>query len=62
MLARIAGTIMIVAGIGLLAWSITVWQWQDPITAVLNRVEQRELEQSLERTFDTRPPEALDAP
>ena len=62
MLARIAGTILIVAGIGLLAWSITVWQWQDPITAVLNRVEQRELEKSLERTFDTRPPEARTLP
>jgi sortase A len=42
-LARITGTLMIVAGVGALAWSLTVWQWQDPFTAVVNELEQREL-------------------
>ena len=42
-LIRIAGSLLIVVGVGMLAWAITVWQWQDPVTAVVNRVEQREL-------------------
>ncbi|MCP9486752.1 MAG: sortase [Gaiellaceae bacterium MAG52_C11] len=50
--ARVLGTLLIVAGLGTLAWAITVWQWQDPVTAVVNRVEQRELSQKLERSFD----------
>lgn len=51
-LARIAGILMIAAGVGALAWAVTVWQWQDPFTAALNRLDQRELSQSLERSFD----------
>jgi len=50
-LARITGTLMIIAGIGALAWSLTVWQWQDPFTAATNRLEQRQLAQSLEDSF-----------
>lgn len=57
-LVRIVGTILIVAGLGTLAWAITVWQWQDPFTAVVYRVEQRELTQRLERSFDRRRHEA----
>jgi sortase A len=48
-LARILGTLLIVAGLGALAWALTVWQWQDPFTAVLNKLEQRELEQDFDR-------------
>ena len=48
-LARILGTLMIVAGLGALAWALTVWQWQDPFTAALNKLEQRELEQNFDR-------------
>ena len=55
-LIRIAGSLLIVVGVGLLAWAITVWQWQDPVTAVVNRVEQRELAESLERSFENRRP------
>ena len=50
-LARIAGTLMIVAGLGTLAWAVAVWQWQDPFTAVVNAYEQRGLEQSFERSL-----------
>jgi len=49
---RILGTLLIVAGLGTLAWAVTVWQWQDPFTAVVNRLEQRELAQDFERRFD----------
>ena len=49
---RILGTVLIVAGVGTLAWAVTIWQWQDPFTAVVNRLEQRELAQALERRFD----------
>ena len=49
-LTRIAGTLLIVAGVGSLAWALTVWQWQDPFTAALNRLDQR----SLSRDFDRR--------
>ena len=51
-LAHIAGTLMIVAGVAALAWALTVWQWQDPFTAVLNKLEQRELEQDFERQIE----------
>jgi sortase A len=51
-LARITGTLMIVAGVGALAWALTVWQWQDPFTAVLNRLEQRELSDEFSRRLD----------
>ncbi len=47
-LARILGTLMIVAGVGALAWAVVVWQWQDPFTAALNKLEQRELEHDFE--------------
>lgn len=52
-LARVVGTLMIVVGLGTLAWAFTVWKWQDPFTAVLNRQDQRALSQSLERSFET---------
>jgi sortase A len=51
-LAHIVGTLMIVAGVGALAWALTVWQWQDPFTAALNTLEQRELEQDFERQIE----------
>lgn len=56
-LARIAGTLMIVAGLGALAWALTVWQWQDPFTAVTHELKQRELARSFDRELerDARP-------
>ncbi len=50
-LARILGTLMIVGGLGTLAWAVTVWQWQDPVTAVVNGLEQRKLNSALDRRF-----------
>ena len=43
---------MIVAGVGFLVWALTVWQWQDPFTAALNRLEQRELSRDFDRQLD----------
>lgn len=48
-LFRILGTLMIVAGGLMLAWAVTVWQWQDPFTAVLHSRDQRSLERTFER-------------
>jgi len=48
-LARIAGTLMIVAGVGAIAWAFTVWKWEDPLTATLNYFDQRQLAQSFDR-------------
>lgn len=44
---------MIVAGVLMLAWAFTVWRWEDPFTALLNRFDQRELSQNLDRRFDS---------
>ena len=44
---------MIVAGVLMLAWAFTVWRWEDPFTALLNRFDQRELSRNLERRFDS---------
>jgi sortase A len=45
---------MVVAGVGALAWALTVWQWQDPFTAALNELEQRELADGFERAVEAR--------
>jgi sortase A len=51
-LRRIAGLLLIVTGIGAVAWAFTVWQWQDPFTLLLNRHEQQQLERSFDRRLD----------
>lgn len=55
-LARILGTLMILGGLGTLAWAVTVWQWQDPVTAVVNGLEQRKLDRALDRRFELAKP------
>jgi sortase A len=50
--ARIAGTVLIVAGVAALAWALTVWQWQDPFTAALNELDQRKLSGEFSRRLD----------
>ena len=51
-LARITGTLMIVAGVGALAWAFTVWKWEDPFTATLNYRDQRRLAESFDRQLE----------
>lgn len=61
-LARIVGTLMIAGGLLCLAWVVTVWQWQDPVTAVTHALDQRRLqndfEELLEDADSRRPPHA----
>ena len=40
---RIAGTLLIVAGALTLAWTLLVWQWQDPFTALYTTWKQHQL-------------------
>lgn len=53
---RILGTLMIVAGLALLGWAVTVWQWQDPFTAILHSRDQRALTQTFERELQRQRP------
>lgn len=50
-LSRIVGTVLTVAGVGMLVWVIVVWRWQDPFTALYTRWKQRQLSQAYERRF-----------
>jgi sortase A len=55
-LSRIAGTVLAVAGLGLLVWVLVVWRWQDPFTALYTHWKQHRLAQAYERRFsDYRP-------
>src|SRR5438093_2385 len=47
--ARILGTLLLVAGLLGIAWTVTVWRWQDPVTALYTRYEQAKLDRSLDR-------------
>jgi sortase A len=42
-LVRILGTTLVVAGVGAVAWTIVVWQWQDPFTALYTMYQQHKL-------------------
>jgi sortase A len=57
--ARILGTLLIGAGVLTLAWTIAVWRWQDPFTALYTHWQQQKLAHALTREFaDFRPVEA----
>lgn len=43
---------MVVAGSLLLAWALLVWRWQDPLTALYTRWEQRDLAREYERRVE----------
>jgi sortase A len=47
-LVRFLGLLMIVGGLGTLAWAVTVWQWQDPFTAVYTKWQQGRLGSQLD--------------
>jgi sortase A len=42
--ARRLGTLLIVLGLCVLAWTLVVWQWNDPFTSLYTRWQQRQLE------------------
>jgi sortase A len=50
---RTAGTVMLVAGVLLLAWVVVVWRWQDPFTALYTTWKQHQLSQSYDRRAET---------
>ena len=49
--ARTLGTLMIVAGLGTLAWAAAVWRWEDPFTSLYTAYEQRGLSTALDEHF-----------
>jgi sortase A len=58
-LSRIAGTVLAVAGLGMLAWVLVVWRWQDPFTALYTHWRQHQLSQAYERRFSEYRPAQL---
>jgi sortase A len=54
--ARTLGTLMIVAGVGLLAWAVLVWRWEDPFTSLYTAWKQRELASSFDRRLSAYDP------
>ena len=52
------GTLLLVIGIGVLAWTATVYLWKDPFTTAYTAYEQRRLESNLDRQFETWKPSA----
>jgi sortase A len=58
--ARLTGTLMIVAGIGAVIWVVLVWQWQDPFTALYTKYEQHKLASRFAHRFaDYKPPATI---
>jgi len=51
------GTLLLVIGIGILAWAATVYFWKDPFTTAYTAYEQHKLESKLDRRFETWKPE-----
>jgi len=47
------GTLLLVIGIGVLAWAATVYLWKDPFTTAYTAYEQRRLESNLNRQFES---------
>lgn len=45
-------TLAIIAGLGLLAWTATVYVWKDPFTAAYTAFQQHRLEATLDEAFD----------
>ncbi|HZB23738.1 MAG TPA: class E sortase [Gaiellaceae bacterium] len=49
---RLLGSLMIVAGVATLAWSLVVWRWEDPFTSLYTAYEQRELADGLDERIE----------
>ncbi len=46
---RVLGTALLVAGVGVLAWTLLVWRWQEPFTSLYTKLKQHQLAESYER-------------
>ena len=53
--SRWLGTLLIVAGLGMLGWAFAVWKWGDPFTAIYTTLEQRQLDSELATLMRDRP-------
>jgi sortase A len=51
-IVRSFGTLLIVAGVGLLGYAGLVWAWEDPATGVYTRWQQRELADDYDRRVE----------
>ena len=59
---RKLGTLLMVAGVAVLAWALLVWVWQDPFTGLYTRWQQHKLAQRYDRLFsEYRPQRAKDS-
>ena len=61
-LLRTLGTLLIVAGLGTLAWAFAVWRWEDPFTSLYTTYEQRGLSAGLEERFEAYAPPTAEQP
>jgi sortase A len=50
------GTLLLVIGVGILAWAATVYLWKDPFTTAYTAYEQRQLASKLDEQFDAYEP------
>jgi sortase A len=50
------GTLLLVIGVGILAWAATVYFWKDPFTTAYTAYEQRRLASKLDEQFETYEP------
>jgi sortase A len=51
------GTVLLVVGIGVLAWAATVYLWKDPFTTAYTAYEQRRLASNLDHEFESWKPD-----
>lgn len=58
-LLRSFGALLVVLGVGTLAWAGLTWLWEDPFTSAYTALEQRELAQEYERRLDDFPSQVL---
>ena len=58
-IARLAGAALIAAGALTLVWTLVVWRWQDPFTALYTHIEQRHLAGQLQREMRAYAPRHL---
>ena len=50
---RILGTLLIAAGVLTLAWTLVVWQWQDPFTALYTKWQQHQLSSQYDKRIQS---------
>ena len=46
---RVLGTALVVCGVGALVWTLVVWRWQDPFTALYTKFHQHRLARQYDR-------------